>query len=98
MNEFGVIRSHHLLREDLDRMVLGSAAVEAVAAGVEEGEASPELFRLLSEGLELLEGATRPALVTQGFFLHLLRLLDIARSSPSACSAAQPSRRSWMRI
>jgi DNA repair protein RecO (recombination protein O) len=75
VNEFGVIRSHHLLREDLDRIVLGSAAVEAVAAGVEEGEASPELFSLLADGLDLLEGATRPALVTQGFFLHLLRLL-----------------------
>jgi DNA repair protein RecO (recombination protein O) len=56
-------------------MVLGSAAVEAVALGVEEGEVSPEIYCLLAEGLDLLEEAARPALVMQGFFLHLLRLL-----------------------
>jgi DNA repair protein RecO (recombination protein O) len=75
VNEFGVVRSHQALREDLDRMALASAAVEAVALGVEEGEVSPEIYRLLAEGLDLLEGATRPHLVMQGFFLHLLRLL-----------------------
>lgn len=75
VNEFAVIRSHHVLREDLDRMVLGSTAVEAVAAGVEDEEAFPELYRLLSEGLDLLEEAGRPQQVLQGFLLHLLRLL-----------------------
>lgn len=75
VNEFAVIRSHQALREDLDRLVLGSMAVEAVAAGVEEGEVSPEIYRLLAEGLELLEESARPALVMQGFLLHLLRLL-----------------------
>jgi DNA repair protein RecO (recombination protein O) len=75
VNEFAVIRSNHGLREDLDRMVLGSAAVEAVAAGVEEEEASPEIYRLLEEGLEILEVSARPGVVMQGFFLHLLRLL-----------------------
>ncbi len=75
VNEFAVIRSHHILREDLDRLVLASTAVEAVAAGVEEGEASPELYRLLAEGMELLEEAARPHLVMQGFLVHLLRLL-----------------------
>jgi DNA repair protein RecO (recombination protein O) len=75
VNEFGVIRSHHLLREDLDRMVVASVAVEAVAVGVEEGEASPELFRLLADALDLLEASPRPALVMQGYILHLLRLL-----------------------
>ncbi len=75
VNEFAVIRSHHVLREDLDRLVLGSAAVEAVAAGVEEEEVSPEIYRLLAEGLELLEESARPALVMQGFLLHLIRLL-----------------------
>jgi DNA repair protein RecO (recombination protein O) len=75
VNEFAVLRSHHVLREDLDRLALGSAAVEAVAAGVEEEEVSPEIYRLLVEGLELLEESARPALVMQGFFLHLLRLL-----------------------
>src|SRR5512135_2041981 len=69
VNEFAVIRSHHVLREDLDRLVLGSAAVEAVAAGVEEEEVSPEIYRLLAEGLELLEESARPALVMQGFLL-----------------------------
>jgi DNA repair protein RecO (recombination protein O) len=75
VNEFGVVRSHQALREDLDRMALASAAVEAVALGVEEGEVSLEIYRLLAEGLDILEGAARPHLVMQGFFLHLLRLL-----------------------
>jgi len=75
VNEFGVIRSHHALREDLDRMVLASMAVEAVALGVEEAEAFPDLYRLLADGLELLEEAAHPGVVLQGFLLHLLRLL-----------------------
>jgi DNA repair protein RecO (recombination protein O) len=75
VNEFGAIRSHHALREDLDRMVLASMAVEAVTLGVEEGEAFPDLYRLLADGLELLEEAARPGVVLQGFMLHLLRLL-----------------------
>ncbi len=75
INEFGVTRLHQLLREDLDRIALASAAVEAVALGVEDGEPMPELYRLLAEVLDLLEEAARPALVLQGFFLHLLRQL-----------------------
>jgi len=75
VNEFGAIRSHHPLREDLDRMVLASMAVEALTLGVEEAEAFPDLYRLLAEGLELLEEAARPGVVLQGFMLHLLRLL-----------------------
>ena len=75
VNEFAVIRSHHVLREDLDRMVMGSTAVEAVTLGVEEEEASPELFHLLAEGLDLLEESPQPGLAMQGFLLHLLRLL-----------------------
>ena len=75
VNEFAVIRSHHPLRENLDRIAFGSTAVEAVSSGVEEGEAHPDLYRLLAEGLDLLEEAARPALVLQGFLLHLLRLL-----------------------
>ena len=75
VNEFAVIRSHQPLREDLDRIAFGSTAVEAVAIGVEEGEAHPDLYRLLAEGLDLLEDAARPGMVLQGFMLHLLRLL-----------------------
>lgn len=75
VNEFAVIRSHRILREDLDRLVLGSTAVEALAAGVEEGEVSPELYRLLDEAMQLLEEAPRPHLVVQGFLVHLLRHL-----------------------
>jgi DNA repair protein RecO (recombination protein O) len=75
INEFAVIRSHHALREDLDRLALASTAVEAVTVGVEEGETHPDLFRLLVDGLDLLEQAARPALTLQGFLLHLLRLL-----------------------
>jgi DNA repair protein RecO (recombination protein O) len=75
VNEFGVIRSHHALREDLERIVLASMAVEAVTVGVEEAEAFPDLYRLLADGLELLEEAARPDVVLQGFLLHLLRLM-----------------------
>jgi len=75
VNEFGVINSHHVLREDLDRLVLGSTSVEAVAGGVEEEEASPEIYHLLAEGLGFLEESARPAVVMQGFLLHLIRLL-----------------------
>ena len=39
VNEFSVVRSHQLLREDLDRIALASAAVEAVSLGAEEGGA-----------------------------------------------------------
>jgi DNA repair protein RecO (recombination protein O) len=74
VNEFSVVRSHQILREDLDRIVLASTAVEAVSLGAEEGDPSPDLYLLLTEGLDLLEGAARPAVVLQGFLLHALRL------------------------
>jgi DNA repair protein RecO (recombination protein O) len=75
VNEFSVLRSHRLLREDLDRIALASTAVEAVSLGAEEGEPSPDLYRLLAECLDLSEAAGRPAVVLQGFLLHALRLL-----------------------
>ena len=75
VNEFAVSRSHHLLREDLDRMVMASTAVEALTLGVEEEEAFPDLFLFLAEGLDLLEESPRPGQALQGFLLHLLRLL-----------------------
>ncbi len=75
INEFAVLRSHQSLCEDLDRIALGSAAVEAVALGVEEEESFPDLYRLLGEGLDLLEEAEKPGLILQGFLLRLLRLL-----------------------
>ncbi len=75
VNEFAVLRAHQPLREDLDRIALGSAAVEAVALGVEDGESHPDLYRLLAEGLARMEGSPRPALVFHGFTLQLLRLL-----------------------
>jgi DNA repair protein RecO (recombination protein O) len=75
VNEFSVVRPHRILREDLDRIALASTAVEAVSLGAEEGEPSPDLYHLLTESLDLLEGAARPAVVLQGFLLHALRLL-----------------------
>jgi len=94
VNEFAVIRSHQGLREDLDCLMLGCTAVEAVAAGVEEGDVSPELYRLLAEGLQLLEDTSRPYLVMQGFLLHLLRLLGYLPelSVCVRCRKATPSR------
>jgi DNA repair protein RecO (recombination protein O) len=75
VNEFVAVRPHQLLREDLDRIALASTVVEAVGLGVEESEPAPELYRLLGEALGQMETAGRPALVLQGFLLHLLRVL-----------------------
>jgi DNA repair protein RecO (recombination protein O) len=75
INEFAPARSHQALREDLDRIALGSTAVEAVALGVEEEESAPEIYRLLAGTLDLLETCSRPTLVLHGFILHLLGLL-----------------------
>jgi DNA repair protein RecO (recombination protein O) len=75
INEFAVTRSHQALRDDLHRMAIGSMLVESVAVGVEEGDAFPDLYHLLADGLELLAEARRPSLVLQGFTLHLLGLL-----------------------
>jgi len=75
VNEFAVLRAHQPLREELDRIALGSTLVEALALGVEDEEPFPELYRLAAEGLDLLEAAGRPAVILHGFFLHLLRLL-----------------------
>ena len=75
VNEFSAVRGHQPLREDLDRIALASIAVEAVALGVEDSDPFPDLYLLLAEALDQLETAGRPALVLQGFLLHLLRLL-----------------------
>jgi DNA repair protein RecO (recombination protein O) len=75
-------------------MAMGSIAVEAVTLGVEEEEASPELFCLLAEGLDLLEESPRPGLVMQGFLLHLLRLLGYLPelSACVSCRTGAPPR------
>lgn len=75
VNEFAVVRGHQGLREDLDRIALASAAVEAVALGVEDEQPVAGVYELLAEALILLEEGSRPALILQGYLLHLLRLL-----------------------
>jgi DNA repair protein RecO (recombination protein O) len=75
INEFAPLRSHQPLREDLDRIALGSTAVEAVALGVEEEESAPDIYRLLAGALDLLETSSRPSLILHGFTLRLLGLL-----------------------
>lgn len=75
VNEFAVLRSHQGLREDLDRIALASAAVEAVALGVEDEQPVAGLYELLAEALALLEEGARPGPILQGYFLHLLRVL-----------------------
>ena len=93
INEFAVVRSHQGLRQDLDRLALGSTAVEAVTVGVEDEEIQPDLYRLLADGLDLLEESARPALMLQGFLLHLLRLLGYRPelSECVRCRSAVPS-------
>lgn len=94
VNEFAVVDSHQGLRENLDRIALGSTLVEAVAIGVADEEPSPPLYHLLVEGLGLVEKAGRPAVVLHGFTLHLLRLLGYLPELAScvACRAALPPR------
>jgi DNA repair protein RecO (recombination protein O) len=94
VNEFAVADSHQALREDLDRIALGSTLVEAVALGVADEQPSPALYRLLAEGLRLVEEAERPTLVLHGFTLHLLRLLGYLPELGAcvACRAHLPPR------
>jgi DNA repair protein RecO (recombination protein O) len=100
INEFAVLEAHQALREDLDRIALGSALVEAVALGVEEEERFGELYDLLADGLRRLEASKRPSLVFQGFTLHLLRVLGYrpelaecvrCHRRPPAAGAISPS-------
>jgi DNA repair protein RecO (recombination protein O) len=84
VNEFAAVHGHQPLREDLDRIALASMAVEAVSLGVEDHDPFPELYLLLADALDGLETAGRPAIVLQGFLLHLLRLLGY-RPEFSAC-------------
>ncbi len=93
INEFAVVRSHQALRQDLDRLALGSTAVEAVTVGVEDEEIQPDLYQLLADGLDLLGESARPALMLQGFLLHLLRLLGYRPelSECVRCRSAVPS-------
>ena len=94
VNEFAVAESHQVMREDLDLIALGSTLVEAVALGVEDEEPSPPLYRLLAEGLGLLEAAGRPSVVLHGFTMHLLRLLGYLPELGACvgCRAALPPR------
>jgi DNA repair protein RecO (recombination protein O) len=94
VNEFAVDRAHQPLREDLDRIALASAAVEAVALGVEDEQPVPDLYALLAEALDLLETTPRPAVVLQGFLLHLLRLLGYMPELAECvrCRATPPPR------
>lgn len=69
------ITSYRTLRTELPRLLSGLYLAELVAAMVESGAPSPELFDCLAGSLLALEIAASPELIVAHFELNLLRLL-----------------------
>lgn len=68
-----IINSHQALREDINRIAIGSFLVELVASLV-EGGGEPNIFYLLENFLQALETRTSPLFI-YAFSLKLLSLL-----------------------
>jgi len=81
------INPFRALREDYDRVMAGTAMLEATDQVAQEREASVRLFLLLLRALRALEGgAGDPSVVLDAF---LLKLMDLEGYRPSlrACAA-----------
>jgi DNA repair protein RecO (recombination protein O) len=75
------------LREDYDRVIAGTAMLEAVDQVAEEREPAVRLFLLLVRGLRALDGAPDdPSLVLDGFLLKLLAV-EGYRPALTRCAA-----------
>jgi len=75
------------LREDYDRVVAGSAMLEAVDQVAQEREAAVRVFLLLVRGLRALDGGARdPSVVLDAFLLKLMAL-EGYRPALSECAA-----------
>ena len=93
MSEGTTIRIFRHVREDLEKLALGSYFAEVTEAVAEEGHPEPELLSLLLNSLHALDALDKPAAMVKAAFE--LRLLCTAGYAPLAeccqvCGAQQP--------
>ncbi|HEX9343434.1 MAG TPA: DNA repair protein RecO [Actinomycetota bacterium] len=82
-----VVDAFRHLREDYDRVVAGSAMLEAVDQVAQEREAAVRVFLLLIRGLRALDGGPRdPSVVLDAFLLKLMAL-EGYKPSLAECAA-----------
>lgn len=89
VTQVAVVEPFRKIREDLDRFALGEVMLEACDRVVQQDEGSPQVYKLLVDGLQQLSGRPSP-LVLAGF---LLRLCGVAGFAPyldrcAECGAA----------
>jgi DNA repair protein RecO (recombination protein O) len=90
-----VITPFRALREDYDRVVAGTAMLEAVDQVAQEREAAIRLYLLLVRALRALDGAPRdPSVVLDAFLLKLMALEGYrpALAECAGCGATVPPR------
>lgn len=93
LNEGSTIALFRHVREDLDKLALGSYFAEVVEAVSEEGRPEPELLSLLLNSLYALDALNKPLPLIKAAFE--LRLLCVAGYAPLAdacavCGAPDP--------
>lgn len=71
------IEHHRFLREDLTRLAKATAVLEAVDQVAQEGEPSPQLYRMVAGALRALNQGDSPLLVA-GFYWKLLAAEGVA--------------------
>lgn len=93
LNEGSTVALFHHVREDLEKLALGSYFAEVTEAVAEEGRPEPELLSLLLNSLYALDKLDRPLELIKAAFE--LRLLCAAGYAPLAdgcgvCGAEEP--------
>ncbi len=73
-----VVAAHPALRSDLDRLLSASMMVNGVDAVAQPEQRSGSLYRLLTEGLEVLTDAEDVAGLTTAFLLRLAEVVGVA--------------------
>ncbi len=77
-----LLGSWDVLRADVDAYCAGSHLLDLARLGTREGDAAPELFRLLLGGLDALQRGAHPASLARVFQVQALARLGYA---PAAC-------------
>ncbi len=77
-----LLGSWDVLRTDVDAYCAGSHLLDLARLGTREGDAAPELFRLLLGGLDALQRGAHPASLARVFQVQALARLGYA---PAAC-------------
>ena len=75
INEFAVVESFGVLREDLDRIGRGAYLVDLVASLTEEADRNEGVFHLLHQGLRYLGLPEGSDLLVRGFEVRLMAAL-----------------------